>query len=389
MEIPPTSAVLISTLETICFSHLSYVSRNPRYTCQSYISYAQTLKLLQAALARGPLVVDMVRRRELLTSIVLLAQLPDSITNNQAVHESWRVHLWAAIEYAAASAPAVLDFDHPLEAKLMHSIQVNGTLLAISRRTALPVHPRWLENKRLWYQGVTRPFFHVPSALEKADAALCKEDNALDIEILSHELEQLRLETELGEQPWQSARKLTKLEDVDLDQDIEEHAAVTSLATFDNLYVFTEFVAARRFTTTSQLMLVIECTLLRLLHSARDAGTPIPTSRTIEQIENNAFRLASNICMTSHHISRMQTIGNAMLVQLGLSMARQFFEEHGDQAQMEWCDACLAANGRRLVRIEAALPPSRCRINAIIPGWVAACKYQTSGLRIEAGEAGD
>ena len=331
---------------------------------------------------------------ETLASILIISNLDqlmhvrDQDRDKNQSQGDWALHYQGALQYLLACRPSSFDLSNSFERPMVRSVLTHGFWLDMAKRKRLELDSRQWRLQQDAMRHSEGPMFQtvmifqsVPKLLEETDLLLSnpRHISSRHWTRLCQELEELKArgETELVKRDTHTIISISETSAFDMA--IEEHCFITTSRTVLRFHQFPSGEAAFASAYLRIVLLTIDCTLLRIFHyvsSAREC----PDQRTQQDVESDAFQSAKQLCSLVYYFAKMDSLASAHVTTLLLRFARNFFEEHGAEKELGWCQACLIAAGIRIQRIQPLRPPSLCRAGELGTKLAAAARYRARDL---------
>ncbi|KAK4504764.1 hypothetical protein PRZ48_002726 [Zasmidium cellare] len=378
-ETVPETMLLKLAKRTMGLAHVGALSRNERIQQESRIAYGRLLGMLHASIRSSAAGKDAGSNiRGILSTMALMTHVNDhvrALSDDDETDDSWVLHLETAQHLLVLQGPRHLDADQSLDKGLIRHICYNSFFLAVAKRKAWRMNPSWLQMASKGLSELLKVFGGLPTILQNVDRALASGDSVT--KLLDHVSRLFFIAThaqglfpELQEPPSVGVIKAQRSR-----PKIEELKAMASSSVFPQLYSPMSEVAAQRLVCLTILVLVVQCTILRIWSLCPETIMLVPDEMR-QNIEKDADRLARRLCKLVLSLTQPDRLVPALIVRLGLTLAYNVFEQQKADAEMGWCHDCLVANQARLDRLfRSNNHHTLCKVRAVIPGIAEAGRY--------------
>ncbi|KAF7190285.1 hypothetical protein HII31_08616 [Pseudocercospora fuligena] len=381
-----SSPMMSSAVDTLCLAHLGSTTKDQRLLQASQNAYGKTLNSMLLAM-RGR--TDQVfTPREVVASCLLMSVYNDGDPANNDKWQNYATHLFGASQYAEAVGPSTFDPTQPFDQRLLMWLRFQSLFVSVAKRKRFFwSQPEWRKLENKFTPGGSRDWYPIlvplPGLLEKADALLHPSTDVnsetLSVFSLCARFDKIRedllswVETDFAGSPGIAA-----VTDFDaFDMAIEEHCFMTTSSTFTTFHIFKDPAHAMRSVCSWFMILIADCTLLRLIQACPDAYPAI--HRTPAEIEHKAYNAAVDICKSVYYYSSLQSMAFAHLICVWIDLAQVFFQECGATKEAGWCQAALIATNMRIRRLVTTNKARNtlCRIGDLFGTFNEPCRYRS------------
>lgn len=404
-----SNPILRTAVDTLCFAHVGSKNNDDRLIRQSQTSYGRVLNLLIQATNRSDGNAPHMEPKAIVTSIMLLCLYDDAIPVPFQGRNGWAAHYWGSLELLRVHGPSFLNMKQPFDRLIFFNLRMPCFFLGLARRKAILLgEDEWLALSASISDSSSRLTSFYAAGM-KISALLERTDRLIESRHKSYPRQQrdlsslcnsiLQIRTALVS--WFRARCATpesaakevpstfSVTDSDrFDMETEEHCFMSSSGTFPHLFHFAiAGCAPQNHTLLTLTCLILDCTLLRLLHFLPSTAAHLPQSE--DHVLLSAHHLASDLCRSVHYYASTDSLAYADFTDFLLEMAQNFFEEFGVRAGRElgWVQAVRCATGLRRKRIVSSSVQRKtlCRMGDCAPGVARATRWRARRVGEEFG----
>ncbi|RMY79885.1 hypothetical protein D0864_08897 [Hortaea werneckii] len=382
------SPLLRNAVDTVCFAHLGAQNHDTRLQHQAQQSYGRVLFGLVQAMERQRPRYD---PRHVMASMMLLCLYDDALPQPHSTVSGWAAHYLGAQEFLKACGPSSLDPSVSFDRLIFMNMRVPSIFLGIARRKGVMLsQPDWIAFGAGHKQAnhalaqLYKNALQVPGVMEEAESLIGRRDDDRNLQYQWSRIQQLQREmyhwiTHESTMATYWGKHLSDcvyVTDADkFDASIEEHCVLESNTTFLSHYNFPDYNMVQDFTLYLVFMMALNCTLLRLLHFHPTADTRY-LQRTRDNVRQDAFAIASDMCKTVHYQSKFESQGIAGFIELLVSLAQAFFEEVGAFEKLGWCQAVRCATQLRIKRLRLTQPKTLCRVGDLADDFATVGRFK-------------
>ena len=372
-----SSALVTTAVDAVCMTRVGTMVRNPRLCREGQRSYSMVIGVLVREMSALPRSKSQLSRDKIILTILLVDLCDESIMSKSNDHDALdcSMHYVGAARYADAHGLPAFDLTNSYTRFLLTKVSKTSLLIGLSQR--IPIAMSSLPNRtstentsvstrptlRGWY-----PLARIlPGLLHRVDRLLSfrsEEDCRLAQVVEELEVLKSRLRDSLD------VECLTRMaidSAPDCTGDMSEvHQCITSSTNMaiSEFYHFHGWRHASRCNFAWLSCLMIDCTLLRILHS-KPYTRLFPSFRTtIRQIEHDAIGMARKMCKSVYFLSSLHSLAHAHFTRTVLEVIRTFFEEIGSTDEQLWCCDVLRATNTRINRLENEGHKTMCRVSS-------------------------
>lgn len=382
-----SSPMLRNAVEAICYAHAGSNYNDDRLVRQSQMSYGKVLSGLMSTLKGSP---QKSQPMVIIPSILLLCIYDDPIPHQDQDSNGWRAHYWGVHDYLRAIGPSSFDPNSAFDRLVFMNLRTPTTFLGISRRKSIILSdPEWQALSDKIGSGVkpigglNKRAMRLPQLLERCDALLADPDSD-DTEQLLSDLLRLRSdflywsvhESSFSGKSGKSYDVVNITQVGSFDLNIEEHAVLRSTQTFTTFYNFLSYRLVEDMTGFWMFCLILDCTILRILHFLPQAEIHIEP-KTREEILRDADNRARYLCRSVYFISKTNSQGIAGYMDTIVALAENFFREVEAEQELGWCQAVRCATKRRVKRLQTFQARTLCRMGYMADELGAAANFCT------------
>lgn len=389
--------ILNMAIQTLCFAHIGAKTGDSRLIKESQDSYGNVLSSLIQATTRPNVNNSCFEPKAVITSIMLLCLYDDAVPIPHQGKNGWATHYWGIQQLLQAYGPSILNMDEPFDRLIFWNLRMPCWFLGVARRKAIAMGQSGfldLSDYSSHSRGPLTDFYRIamqiPAVLERTDQQINSSASSDGLRMLCGEIITLREQMN----DWFATRicisadkrletpELFTTADTDaFDIANQAHCFMSTSTTFEEFFRFrAPGYLVKNHTYLKICLLVLDCTLLRLLHF-----TPLTESvirpMSVTEIENDAFAEAADLCRSLHHYSCFEGLAYADWTDFITEIAQNFFEEFGAAKELGWCQAVRVATKLRRDHIKRTVQPKTlCRMGDAGPGFAAATRYRTRHL---------
>jgi hypothetical protein len=393
-----TTPLVKTAIDTLCFAHLGSKSRDPRLIRESQRSYGKVLSFLVKATSRPAQRTPAFDPRAVVTSIMLLCLYDDQIPVHLQQGNEFATHYLGCQQLLNLYGARMFNRHEPFDRLLFWSLRMPCFFIGVTRRKATVMDRSdfigladILPGKKPLV-GFYRIAMRLPAILESVDQVL-QDGTSSSLQPIIHELCELRLQmiTWLEslcqnsiDRYWEMPEVFSVSEIDAFNMETEEHCFITTSTTFTTFFKFhSPGHVVKNHTWSAVCCLVVDCTLLRLLHFLPQSSEYMTSLRSPQQISQDAFHQASDLCRSLHHYSSFDGLAYCDFTDFITELALNYFAESGAAPQLGWCQALRVATQMRRERIRHTIQPKTlCRMADAGPGFANAVRYRTRSLVI-------
>ena len=381
-----SSPMLKNAVDAICYAHAGSNYKDRRLVQQSQRSYGKVLSALVRTLEHSGHKSD---PRILIPSIMLLCLYDDSIPSSNQHSTGWRAHYGGVHEYLRACGPTCFNMSAPFERLVFLNLRSPTMFLGLARRKSVVLsEPQWQALSDRTSTSIksvaelNRRAMQLPGLLEKSDMLVRK--RAIDQEQFMNDLLSLRAEflqwsiyeSSFADKTMKN-HDIVTIEDLEaFDMNIEEHVVLTLNNIFTQHFDFVSYRIAEDMTLYWMFCLILDCTLLRILHFRPKARQYIAT-RKYEDILRDAHIRARYVCRSVYFISKFNSQGITAFMDTLMSLAENFFSETEAVRELGWCQAIRCATKLCVQRLRTFQAKTLCRMGDMADELGAAAKFHS------------
>jgi hypothetical protein len=370
------SPLLVHAIDATCLAQIGAEQNDDRLIQASRQSYGSVLRVLNQDIGSAR---PRNTSRDILTSIMLLCLLDDTLPAPGETQSGWLAHYWGIQEYLKTCKPSDLTVEDDFNKLLLRSLNLHSIFLGITRRQAVGLGRReWLEA-----QDVASTPIHALSHLFKKGLQLPGILNTVEdlirgpswdpniVRSLEDEVTALRdvIDTEYTDE---STTIVHLTDQTAFDIEIEEHSFILinpTIAWFyknrNGSYNEVDDVAMRW-----AFVLMLDCALLRLLHF-QPGSARLLRHRSPDRILRDAYARAIAICRTLHGASNYDSQAVGAYCDLLVALANNFFEEIGAVKQLGWTQGMRCAISLHIERLKYTRPRTLCKsCGFVMYSWI-------------------
>ena len=383
-----SSPMLRNAVQAICYAHAGSNYKDKRLVRESQKAYGKVLNALVRSLDKPN---GRSEARIIVPSIMLLTLYDDALPNANSVSSNWRAHYWGVHDYLKACGPSAFQMSDPFSRGLFINLRIPNIFLGITRRKAVVLsEPQWqvlgkqIESAATSLGRLYPRALPLPGLLEKADQFLATRKGSSDGNQIMKELMSIRAEfvTWSNTEAIFSDRSKKHYDLVNIsnddafDFDIEEHLVMTTSSTFESYFDFSSYKVAQDYALYWMFALIVDCTLLRLIHFRPECEAHIKPRRQAET-QRDAANRAKYLCRAAYFFSKFGSQGITSFLETLIAMAESFFSEVSAAKEFGWCQSMRVATKLRLKRLRKKQPKTLCRMGDMVDDMAAATRFRS------------
>ena len=301
----------------------------------------------------------------------------------------WRAHYWGVYEFVKTRGPSCFDMTSPFEQLLFLNLRVPILFLGLARRKGVVLsEPQWnalfnQSSPAIFSLGsLFRRALHLPGLLEKADRLIRMTPPHTTPDQLMRDLMDLRTEFiswSVHESSF-SDKTATTYDIIDMsdiavfDMNIEEHLVISTNGTFSMHFKFRSYRVAEDMTLYWMFCLMLDATLLRLMHFVPITAAYIKP-RTTEETKAAATANARYFCRSVYYLSTFNSQAISGYLDTLVALAENYFNELASASELGWCQAIRCATKLRVARLRQSQPRTLCRMGDMADELSAATSF--------------
>ncbi|TKA33606.1 hypothetical protein B0A50_00442 [Salinomyces thailandicus] len=380
--------LLRNAVDTVCYAHLGSQQKDNRLQQEARHSYGRVLCGLMQELERPRNRHD---PKHITAAMMLLCLYDDALPQPQSAVSGWAAHYLGAQEFLRACGPTTLDLSVPFDRLIFMNLRVPSIFPGIARRRAVMLgQPEWIAFGQRNAQAnhslavLYGSALQIPGVMEEAERLIDRRGTDQDLLALFTKIQQLQdsmhswitTRSAMASYWGKHLTDVVYLSDSEaFDMTVEEQCVMESNTAFLSHYRFADYRMAQDFTLYLVFMMVLNCTLLRLLHYRPESG-PHHLRRTAEDVGRDAFATASDMCRTIHCQSGFESQGIAGFIELLTALSQAFFEEIGAADKIGWCQTVRCATQLRMERLRSTQPKTLCRVGDLTEDFAAVGRFK-------------
>lgn len=229
---------------------------------------------------------------------------------------------------------------------------------------------------------------HLPGLLEQADIVLSKKrSDSDDGKQIMKGLMALRAEfitwsmaeASFSDKSKKHHESVNAADDEAFDFGIEEHLVMSSNTTFETYFNFSSYKIAQDYGLYWMFALIVDCTLLRLMHFRPHCEAHIKPRRQAET-QRDAVDRARYLCRSAYFFAKFDSQGITAWMDTLVVLAESLFSETSELKELGWCQSVLVATKLRLQRLRTKQPETLCRMGDMVDDMAASTRFRSRYL---------